>query len=109
MTEPAPPAVDALDRALAALPAGPLTEEGLRQAVAPLFARHRAAFAGHVYLASHSLGRPLDATEDDVRAGLAAWYEGMGSAWDAWMAEIAAYRARLAELLHAPRPDCVVP
>jgi kynureninase len=109
MTESPRLAGDALDRALAALPTGPLTEEGLRRAVAPLFARHRAALAGRIYLANHSLGRPLDATEDDVRAGLAAWYEGMGSAWEAWMAEIAAFRARLAELLNAPRPDCVVP
>ena len=109
MTESPPVAGDALDRALAALPTGPLTEEGLRRAVAPLFARHRAALAGRIYLANHSLGRPLDAAEDDVRTGLAAWYEGMGSAWEAWMAEIAAFRARLAELLNAPRPDCVVP
>ena len=51
-----------------------------------------------IYLANHSLGRPLDATEDDVREGLAAWYARLGDAWDDWGAEMAAFRARLAAL-----------
>ncbi|MFO1412372.1 MAG: aminotransferase class V-fold PLP-dependent enzyme [Burkholderiales bacterium] len=98
-----------IDAAVAALGPGPLTEAGLQAHVAPLFSRVRAAFADRIYLANHSLGRPLDATEDDVREGLAAWYAQMGGAWEAWMAEAGAFRARLARLLHAPRPDCVVP
>ncbi len=32
----------------------------------------------------------------------------MGGAWDAWAAEMSAYRARLAVLLGAPRGDCIV-
>jgi kynureninase len=94
--------------ALAALPAGPLREESVATHVAPLFARVLAAGAQRAYLANHSLGRPLDATEDDVREALAAWYAQMGGAWTAWSAEIADYRARLARLLNAPRADCVV-
>ncbi len=62
-----------------------------------------------IYLANHSLGRPLDAMEDDVREGLAAWYARMGDAWDAGTRKCDAYRARLAALLGAPRADCVVP
>ncbi len=95
--------------AVGALPAGPLTEAGIAAHVAPLFSRVLAARRGRAYLANHSLGRPLDATEDDVRAGLAAWYGRLGEAWDEWAAEMEAYRARLAALLGAPRPDCVVP
>jgi kynureninase len=95
--------------AVAGLGAGPLTEAGIRIHLAPLFSRVLAAQRGRVYLANHSLGRPLDATEDDVREALAAWYAQMDRAWEAWGAEIAAYRARLAALLGAPRPDCVVP
>jgi len=98
-----------IESAIAALPPGPLTEAGLQAHVAPLFSRVRAAFADRIYLANHSLGRPLDATEDDVREGMAAWYTQMGGAWEAWMAEADAFRARLARLLHAPRADCVVP
>ncbi len=98
-----------VESAVAAMPPGPLTEAGLQAHVAPLFSRVRAAFADRIYLANHSLGRPLDATDDDVREGMAAWYTRMGGAWEAWMAEAQAFRARLARLLHAPRADCVVP
>ena len=95
--------------AVAALGEGALSEDGIQAHVAPLFARVLAANRERVYLANHSLGRPLDATGDDVREGLAAWYDRMGDAWDAWDAEMGAFRARLAALMGAPRPDCVVP
>ena len=95
--------------AAAALGAPPWDDERIRTLVAPLFSRHRAAYAGRAYLANHSLGRPLDATADDVREGLDAWYAAMGDAWDAWEAEMNAHRARLAALLGAPRADTVVP
>lgn len=101
--------VERIEAAVAALPAGPLTEDGLQMRVAPLFARVREAWRGRVYLANHSLGRPLDATDDDVREGVAAWYARMGGAWEPWAAEMQAYRARLARLAGAPRADCVVP
>ena len=99
----------AIEAALAALGDGPLAEATLQRHVAPLFARVRKRDASRIYLANHSLGRPLDATEDDVREGLAAWYERMGAAWDAWSGEMRAYRARLASLMGAERSDCVVP
>lgn len=101
--------VERIESAVAALGPGPLAEAALVQHVAPLFSRVRAAWHDRIYLANHSLGRPLDATDDDVREGMAAWYAQMGGAWDAWAAEMAAYRTRLARLLGAPRPDCVVP
>lgn len=88
---------------------GPLTEAGLQRHVAPLFSRVRAAFGNRVYLANHSLGRPLDAVDDDLREGTAAWYARMGDAWEDWNAEMQAFRRRLAQLLNAPRDDCVVP
>ncbi len=94
---------------VAALGGGALDEDALQRHVAPLFAHHRAATAGTIYLANHSLGRPLDAMAADVAEGLDAWYAAMGGAWDAWQAEQQGHRARLALLLHAPRADCVVP
>jgi kynureninase len=100
---------DRIEAAVTALGPGALREVGLQAHVAPLFSRVRAAFSGRVYLANHSLGRPLDATDDDVHEGVAAWYAQMGGAWDAWDAEMTACRGRLAQLLHAPRADCVVP
>ncbi len=95
--------------AIAALGPGGLTEAGLRAHIAPLFSRVLDAQRGRIYLANHSLGRPLDATDDDVREGLALWYARLGGAWDEWGAEMAAYRARLGALLGAARSDCIVP
>jgi kynureninase len=40
---------------------------------------------------------------------VALWQTRMGDAWDVWSDEMAAYRSRLARLIGAPRPDCVVP
>jgi len=98
-----------IEAAVAALGDGPLGEEALRAHVAPLFSRVLSAQPERVYLANHSLGRPLDATADDVQEGLALWTSRLGDAWDAWNGEIGAWRARLAALLGAPRSDCVVP
>ena len=98
-----------IEAAIAALGAGPLTESALQRHVAPLFSRHKLAYGDRIYLANHSLGRPLDATEDDVREGLSRWYAELGRAWDSWEAEIDAYRARLASLLGAQRADSIVP
>ena len=88
---------------------GPLTEEGIERHVAPLFSRVLFGPERPIYLANHSLGRPLDATAADVAEAIGLWQSQLGNAWDAWLAEIAAYRARLAALLHAPRADCIVP
>ncbi len=100
---------DRIAAAGAAFGTGALTEDGVRAHVAPLFSRVLAADRNRIYLANHSLGRPLDAMEDAVREGMAAWYGRMGDAWEAWNAELDAYRARLALLLGASRPDAVVP
>ncbi|MEJ7671044.1 MAG: aminotransferase class V-fold PLP-dependent enzyme [Casimicrobiaceae bacterium] len=100
---------ESIEAAVLALGPGPLTEAALEAQIAPLFSRVRAAFRDRIYLANHSLGRPLDAMDDDIREGSAAWYAQMGGAWAAWEAEITAFRRRLARLLNAPRSDCVVP
>lgn len=95
--------------AIAAMGPGALTEEAIARHVAPLFSRVLAPHDRPIYLANHSLGRPLDATADDVAEAIGLWQSQLGNAWDAWLAEITAYRTRLAALLHAPRADCVVP
>ena len=97
----------AMDEAVAQLGPGPLTEESVQQHIAPLFSR---VLAGdRVYLANHSLGRPLDAMAEDVREATWLWETRLGDAWDAWLAEQGAFRARVAQLIHAPRVDCIVP
>jgi len=98
-----------IEAAVAALGDAPLAEDTLQRHLVPLFSRHKLGFGDRVYLANHSLGRPLDATADDVAEGLSLWYAHQGGAWNAWNAEIHAYRSRLARLLGNVRADCVVP
>lgn len=95
--------------AVAALGAGPLEASALAAHVAPLFSRVLQRNASRIYLANHSLGRPLDATEADVHEALRHWYADLGGAWQPWLDERDAYRARIARLIGAPRADCVVP
>jgi kynureninase len=106
---------DALDR----LGPGPLREDALREAIWPLFSRvlkrpihPRLGDRPEIYLANHSLGRPLDQTARDLQRGVDLWYSDMDSAWigpEGWMAEIEHYRSLMARLIGAPRPDCIVP
>lgn len=109
MSDPREPVGADFDAVAAALGVPPWTDDAVRLHAAPLFSRHRAAFRDRVYLANHSLGRPLDATAGDVSEGLDAWFAAMGDAWDAWEAEDRAYRARLAKILGAARDDAIVP
>jgi kynureninase len=96
-----------LEDAVAHLPPGPLTEDSVQRHVAPLFSR---VLAGdRIYLANHSLGRPLDAMAEDVREATSLWETKLGDAWDDWLEEQEAFRARIAQLIHAPRVDCIVP
>src|ERR1700722_15347287 len=96
-----------LTDAVAARGSGALTEEHLRLHVFPLFSATLARSG--IYLANHSLGRPLDQTEDDLREGFYLWQSKLGDAWDEWTEEEQAHRSRLAQLVGAPRPDCIVP
>jgi kynureninase len=100
--------VAAIERAVAAH-RGALTEVAVAAHIAPLFSRVLERRAGTIDLANHSLGRPLDATPADVAEALALWQEHLGDAWDDWLEELTAHRARLSRLLNAPSGDCVVP
>jgi kynureninase len=93
--------------AVAAMGSGALTEDGLRRHVFPLFSK--ALARPGIYLANHSLGRPLDQTEDDLREGFQLWQSRLGDAWEPWLEEEQAHRSRLAQLIGASRADCVVP
>jgi kynureninase len=96
-----------INDAVAALGTGALTEDALRRQIYPLFSRTLAGSG--IYLANHSLGRPLDQTEDDLREGFAHWQTRLHNAWDPWQEEEQQHRARIAQLIGAPRPDCIIP
>ena len=94
-------------KSLSALGDGPLTEDGLREHVFPLFSE--VLRRDEIYLANHSLGRPLDETMRDVAAAVRLWQTRLDDAWEDWMAAQQGFRTRIAQLINAPRPDCVVP
>lgn len=85
----------------------PLTEEGLRAHVFPLFSR--VLGRDEIYLANHSLGRPLDVLADDLAEYSRPWFNDLDGAWGPWIAECGAYRARVAGLIGCAQPDAVVP
>ena len=96
-----------IQEAVGNLGAGPLTEQVVQLYIAPLFSRVLAR--EKIYLANHSLGRPLDVMAEDVREATTLWETKLGHAWDEWLAEQDAFRSRIAKLIGAPRMDCVVP
>lgn len=93
--------------AVEAMGPGPLEESAVVDHLHPLFTRVLARDG--IYLANHSLGRPLDRTADDVAEALDLWYTDMDDAWGAWLGEMNAFRARQAAILGWPRADAVVP
>jgi kynureninase len=103
------PTTDSIERHVLALGLGELDEQQVNSHIQPLFSRSLRYSQDVIYLANHSLGRPLDQTENDVIEGLGHWYADMEKSWDKWLEEVAAFRQRVATLIHAPRPDCVVP
>jgi kynureninase len=96
-----------LANAVVALGDGPLSEEAIAQHIAPLFSR--VLKREQIYLANHSLGRPLDAMAEDVAEATALWYSKLGDAWDGWLTEREAFRERIAKLIGAAQADSVVP
>jgi kynureninase len=98
---------ESIAKAVAALGDGPLSEEAIQREIAPLFLRVLAN--QRVYLANHSLGRPLDTMAEDVAEATSLWYSELGKSWDGWLAEQSAFRARIARLIGSPRADCIVP
>ncbi len=119
MTTTSSPATSSITDSVRRLGDGPLTEHGLREAVWPLFSRvlNRPVHPAlrdrpEIYLANHSLGRPLDQTAQDLQRAMDLWYTDMDGAWvgeDGWMAEIEHYRSLVSQLIGAPRPDCIIP
>lgn len=100
---------DGIEQTVLALGPGELEAPQIVRRIRPLFSRALSASGDLIYLANHSLGRPLDRTESDVLEGLSYWYTERENAWDKWLGEMTAFRTRVARLIHAPRADCVVP
>lgn len=100
-----------IEEAVAKLGNGPLTESGLVEHIHPLFSRtlNRNQSTDEIYLANHSLGRPMDAIADRVQAALDAWYDDLDGAWNHWLDERDAFRKNVAKMLNCAQWDAVVP
>lgn len=92
--------------------------DGTRDVIQPLFTRtlsrpsHPSLDTQEIYLANHSLGRPLDLMSEDVHAAIALWYDAMDGAWvddGNWMELIDHFRALWAAILKLDRADAVIP
>ena len=99
--------LEGIRAAVGRLGPGTLTETALRANIFPLFSRVLAN--REIYLANHSLGRPLDQTCLDVEEAMSLWYEQMDDAWEYWLVERTAFRERIALLINAPAYDCIIP
>lgn len=92
---------------------GPLSEESIRARIYPLFSRVLAGCEarGQIYLANHSLGRPLDKTADDILDAVSLWYSELDGAWggSGWPAAMNAFRKGVAQLIGHPEPSCIAP
>ncbi|MEM8756786.1 MAG: aminotransferase class V-fold PLP-dependent enzyme [Planctomycetota bacterium] len=99
-----------IESAVAALGPGELTEARVREHLWPLFSRvlDRRDETGVVYLANHSLGRPLNRTAEDVQRALDHWYRDLDGAWEPWSDAMTRYRAMNARLIGCAREDAVV-
>jgi kynureninase len=95
--------------AVSAMGPGPLQDDDLRRQIDPLFSRVLRQTKGLIYLANHSLGRPLDRTISDVAEGLFHWYSDLDAAWDSWRSEMLSFRSHVASIIQAPGPHCIVP
>ena len=98
-----------IHRAVAALGSGPFNASALKTHVWPLFSRTLSQQGTQIDLGNHSLGRPLDRTADDITRGLSSWYADPVSAWSAWHATQTHVNALIAQLIHAPDGDCILP
>ncbi|QDQ28764.1 aminotransferase class V-fold PLP-dependent enzyme [Chitinimonas arctica] len=98
-----------LSAVLAGLGEGALREAALTEHLFPLFSQVLARDAREIYLANHSLGRPLDATAAHIAEASQAWFTQLDGAWAPWWQEMAQWRAHTAALVGAPRADCIVP
>lgn len=61
-----------------------------------------------IYLANHSLGRPLDQVSLDVQEGLDAWAQDLDGAWKTWLAESERFEGNVKRLIGAAPGSAVV-
>lgn len=100
-----------IEHAVAQMGAVALTESGIVEHLHPLFSRvlERNRRTDEIYLANHSLGRPLDMVSEVVQSALDGWYDQLDGVWEYWLHARELYRDQIARLMHWPQPGAIVP
>ncbi len=100
-----------IDHAVAQLGSGPLNESRVVEHLHPLFSRTlaRNERTNEIYLANHSLGRPLDLMSGVMQTALDGWYDQLDGVWGYWLQARELYRAQIARLMQWPQSDAIVP
>lgn len=100
-----------IESAVAQLGDGPLAESAIVEHIHPLFSRvlARNERTDEIYLANHSLGRPMDAIAIEVARSLDVWYDDLDGAWGYWIEQRDVYRKTIAELIKCAQWDAAVP
>lgn len=100
-----------IEKTVARMDTGPLTESEVIEHLHPLFSRTlaRNERSNEIYLANHSLGRPLDLVSEVVQTALDGWYDELDGAWGYWLDAREQYRAQIAQLMRWSQPDAIVP
>ncbi len=62
-----------------------------------------------IYLANHSLGRPLDQMVENISEYCSLWFSDMDEAWTPWMAAMKDYRVQIAKLLNNVPEGYIIP
>lgn len=104
-------AQQSIEQPVARMGTGPLREDGVIEHIHPLFSRvlQRNERTSEIYLANHSLGRPLDLVAPVVQTAIDGWYNEIDGVWGYWLEAREAYRTQIARLMKWPTPDAVVP
>ena len=99
-----------MNLAYAGIPSGALTASLVDQHLRSLFSKVLDAHEKITYLASHSLGRPLDASFTNIARGATAWAEQLDAAWanEHWLGEALKFRSLIGRLLGLEDPSAVV-
>lgn len=104
-------AKDTIELAVVKLGDGALTEAAIVEHIHPLFSRvlERNERSDEIYLANHSLGRPLDMVAQVVQGALDGWYSELDGVWGSWLAAREMYRSQVAGLLNWGDAKGIVP
>lgn len=89
----------------------PLDFESVDRNIRPRFRRTLGSNSGTIYLANHSLGRPLDTVSESLLEFFGLWCNELDCAWDVenWPLQCEKYKSAVSKLVGCTSSDSVIP